>query len=255
MKLNLIYQNGKEYISGIELKKELGASPKSKFASWIKRQIERAYLKENIDFVQIIEQSSGGRKATNYLLTIESAKRISIISGTKKSKELIDYLLELEKQKDNLDLLTHDQVVMLSVLEGFFKYVENQKLIQKKHTDTFVKNYSGRKNSYAEFHIYRNEILQIEPERLNEQIQNYCIENQKRMPNLKSKHSKINFLNAYDNLRNAVWDFLEIKGEINSLKLANLVKRMAEAKNLQMFTRNETNLFQQKENINLKAIE
>ena len=82
------------------------ASSTEKFATWIKRLIQRAYLSEHTDFVCSIKQSTGGRPATEYLLTIEASKRISIIAGTKKSKEIIDYLIDLDKKREGLELIT-----------------------------------------------------------------------------------------------------------------------------------------------------
>ncbi len=58
----------------------------------------------------------------------------------------------------------------------------------------------------------------------------------------------------YENLKISVWDFLSIKGIVNKEKLSELVKKMSRTENLELFVKNETNLFQKKENLDLKAI-
>lgn len=229
---------------------------KTRFWDWIERCINYADLKEGIDFnskVSKINIVSRGRPTKEYFFTIQAAKEVCIVSATEKSKELRRWLISLSEQKENLDLLTHDQVVLLSVLKSFFRYVDNQKEILKEHVESFVKEITSQ-NPYADFHIWRNKILNIEKSVLDERIKEYCIENSKRLPKISTSHDKIRFLNEYDSLKNAVWDFLSIKGEVNAMKLAELVKRMAQAENLVVFQCNEENLFQSKEQINLKQL-
>lgn len=227
---------------------------KTRFNDWIRNCINHADLKEDIDFyLNLSKINIVGRPQRDYLFTLQAAKEVCIVSATSKAKELRRWLIELSNQKENLDLLTHDQVVMLSVLKSFFRYVDNQKEYLEKHKKSYVENNHSR-NPYAEFNIWRNKILGIEKDVLDAKIKQYCIENSKRLPKLSTSHDKIRFLNEYDSLKNAVWDFLSIKGEVNAMKLAELVKRMAQAENLVVFQRNEENLFQSKENINLKQL-
>jgi hypothetical protein len=60
----------------------------------------------------------------------------------------------------------------------------------------------------------------------------------------KSKREKILLLDSYEAVRNAVWDFLKIKGEVNALNLANLVGDMIRTEKGEILRKNETNLFQ-----------
>jgi hypothetical protein len=153
-----------------------------------------------------------------------------------------------------LDYLTPDEIIQLTYYKEFFKFVEKQLEYEKKHKSKFFientnKFLKKNQNPYIEFNVWRNKILEIEPQKIDSLIKEYCIENQKNIKNF-NKHQKLNLLDNHLGLRNAVWDFLTIKGEINALKLANLVKRMADAENLTIYKKNENNLFQQKENIN-----
>ena len=221
---------------------------KQKFANWIHNLIRDFDFKENKDFIIILLKSTGGRPGKEYDLTIEMAKEVSMLARNDKGKQARLYFISIQEQKQNLDLLNHEQIIGLSTLIGFFKYVDNQKEIETKHKNKFAEN-SFKKYPFAEFHKYRNEALEIEPLMIDQKIKEYCILNSKALPNLKNKHAKIQFLDMYKNLRNAVWDFMEIKGQINSLKLADLAEKMAKAGNLELFNKNEDNLFQSKESL------
>jgi len=70
------------------------------FSNWIKKQIERARLVENRDylvFAQKGENIEGGRPTTEYHLTLEAGKHIAMLSGTDKGFEVREYFLECEK--------------------------------------------------------------------------------------------------------------------------------------------------------------
>jgi phage anti-repressor protein len=226
---------------------------KTRFDMWIKRCINYATLCEQKDFCTVLVKSTGGRPLTEYYFTVSAAKEVCIVSATEKAKELRLWLIEIGRQRENLELFSESEIIQMSKLEAFFKYVENQKEIYKLHGKDFADK-SNSNNPYAEFNIYRNNILGIDKIDLENSIKQYCIENSKRMPKIASNFDKIRFLNEYDSLKNAVWDFLEIRGEINSLKIAELVKKMAQAQNLQFLPKNEDNLFQKKEQIEIKQI-
>lgn len=71
---------------------------KGDFSSWIKDQIKRARLVENKDFVVFLNNQEKGRPLTEYHLTIESAKHISMMSGSDKGFEVRDYFIACERQ-------------------------------------------------------------------------------------------------------------------------------------------------------------
>jgi phage anti-repressor protein len=235
--------NAKDIYSFVEVK--------TRFNDWVRNCIDYADLQEGKDFILNLSKSTGGRPAIEYEFTLDAAKEVCIVSATSKAKELRRWLIGLSNQVENFDLLTHDQVVYLSILKGFFKYFENQKKYFKEHTDKYANEHINSKNAYAEFHIWRNKALEIDKEILDAKIKEYCIEKNTRLPKISTNQDKIRFLSEYDSLRNAVWDFLSIKGEVNAKKLADLVKRMAMADNLVFYEKNENNLFQSKENIEL----
>ena len=69
------------------------------FSNWIKKQIERARLIENRDFVTVTLKGVGGKFDTiEYHLSLEAGKHIAMLSGTDKGFEVREYFLECERQ-------------------------------------------------------------------------------------------------------------------------------------------------------------
>jgi|ERR1700744_1537668 len=93
--LNLRERDGKTVVSAKELYEYLG--PKAQFANWCDRMFKYGF-KEDVDFLTILLESAGGRPSTDYALTIECAKEISMIQRTDKGKEARQYFIECEKR-------------------------------------------------------------------------------------------------------------------------------------------------------------
>lgn len=165
--------------------------------------------------------------------------------------EEIQRLKDLERKTNSYDLLTHEQILALVRLKEVFKYVAHQEIIEVAHKEVFAAQ-SGSKNPFAEFNNWRNEILDITPTVIDERIMQYCIDNKIAVSKKllkKSKRDKIIILDSYDSVRNAVWDFLKVKGEVNALNLANLVGNMMRTEKGEIHRTNETDLFKEKQNL------
>ena len=87
-------------ISARELHQKLEV--KKDFSSWIKYQIKKAMLTENMDFITTHQKrgvANGGHKMVlEYYLTIDSAKHIALMSGTIKGRDIRNYFIEVEKK-------------------------------------------------------------------------------------------------------------------------------------------------------------
>lgn len=71
------------------------------YPTWVKAQIERARLVENIDFVkthQKVTLSATGQSRTNYHFTLDASKNIAMMSGTDKGHSVRAYFISCEKQ-------------------------------------------------------------------------------------------------------------------------------------------------------------
>jgi phage anti-repressor protein len=106
-------------VSARELHKELGS--KDDFSHWIKLQIKRSGIEENLDFIKVwydgknpivntitekelfqkfrnTQQAVRNGWQSDYILTLDSAKHIAMMSGTAKGKEVRNYFIEVEKK-------------------------------------------------------------------------------------------------------------------------------------------------------------
>lgn len=165
--------------------------------------------------------------------------------------EEIQRLKELERQKNSYELLSHEQILKLVRLKEVFKYVVHQEIVEDAHKELFAAR-SGSKNPFAEFNAWRNKILDIGVPVIEERIKQYCVENKIALTNKilkKSKREKILLLDTYEAVRNAVWDFLMIEGEVNALNLAKLVENMIRIEKGEVIRSNVTDLFHEKQDL------
>jgi phage anti-repressor protein len=101
-------------VSARELHKALGLA-NSQFNRWITYNLlENSFFVENIDFTVFrhdVEIGNGGgkREITDYLLTLDTAKHLTMLSRTEKAHQIRNYFIEVEKRyqtskKDEPDL-------------------------------------------------------------------------------------------------------------------------------------------------------
>jgi anti-repressor protein len=93
---------------------------KRDFSNWIKERIQKYDLVENQDFEvfnNFGENPSGGRPLTEYALSIDAAKELSMVEGNAKGKQARQYFIACEKKwkesKNQLDFSNPDTVLML----------------------------------------------------------------------------------------------------------------------------------------------
>ena len=137
--------SAKELHKALELKRD--------FSTWIKKQIERAELTENVDFIvftQKGENPKGGRPEQDYILTLDSAKHIAMMSQSKKAKEVRNYFVETERnyiallKEKALTALPSAPTVTLttSLTDELFRlneYLFNKKVISAKLTPNEIR--------------------------------------------------------------------------------------------------------------------
>lgn len=90
--------DGKRAVSARELHRFLGS--KRDFSNWIKDRIEKYDFIENQDyqvFNNFGENHNGGRPLTEYALTIDAAKELSMVEGNEKGKQARRYFINCEK--------------------------------------------------------------------------------------------------------------------------------------------------------------
>jgi len=82
-------------VSARELHTALGIQ--KDFTDWFKYQAERAGLIEGSDFSPILGESTGGRPQGDYILSLDTAKHLAMMSGGEKAHLLRDYFIQVEK--------------------------------------------------------------------------------------------------------------------------------------------------------------
>ena len=71
---------------------------KQQFADWIKNRIEKYGLIEAQDFVTFSENYEKGRPMIEYVLTLDSAKELSMVEANERGQQARRYFIECEKQ-------------------------------------------------------------------------------------------------------------------------------------------------------------
>ena len=97
--ISIIDHNGQSAVNARELHAFLGVG--KDFSSWIKKQIERCDLIEYQDFevfTQKGENLQGGRPTSEYALSLDAAKEISMMSQCERGKQARRYFIECEKR-------------------------------------------------------------------------------------------------------------------------------------------------------------
>lgn len=96
--IKITEQNGKKAVSARELHEFLES--KQEFANWIKNRIDKCDLIENLDyqvFDNFVKKPNGGRPLTEYALSVDAAKELSMVEGNEKGKQARRYFIACEK--------------------------------------------------------------------------------------------------------------------------------------------------------------
>ena len=90
-----VNENYEQVVSARELHEKLGIG--KDFTDWFKYQTERLNLSEEIHFTTILGKSTGGRPSTDYLVPLEIAKHLCMISGGEMAWQIRDYFIQIER--------------------------------------------------------------------------------------------------------------------------------------------------------------
>lgn len=98
------YENGKRLVSARELHEflEVGRD----FTTWIKGRIKRYNFIENIDYITIWSDQtlgSASNNITDYALTVDTARSLSLLENNKKGHQVRRYFIKYEMEKNNIE--------------------------------------------------------------------------------------------------------------------------------------------------------
>lgn len=98
--IKITEQNGKKAVSARELYEFLGYN-KAHWAKWYRKNIEEnEFSIENEDF-QTLTLSVNGNETRDFALSIDFAKRLSMMARTEKGEQARRYFIECEKKSQN----------------------------------------------------------------------------------------------------------------------------------------------------------
>lgn len=103
-------KNDRQLVSARDLYK--GLEIKTRFSLWVKQNFK--VFEEGQDFTSVVTttevQNNGGtqrRELQDYLLTIDTAKELCMMSKTEKGKEVRKYFIQVEKNWNSPDMIMH----------------------------------------------------------------------------------------------------------------------------------------------------
>lgn len=135
---------------------------KTRFDMWIQRAIEKYDFKANIDFCTILGESSGGRKATDYIVTLDMAKELSMLENNSKGREIRKYFIKIEKKHITSLELNSNSKELEFYKNKYFEALERENKILR---DVF----------------YNNSILTMKPEKSGTKFSNLEIQKVKEL--------------------------------------------------------------------------
>jgi anti-repressor protein len=150
-----INQNNEQVVSARELHKGLGIE--KHFTQWWEQQVGRLKLIEGRDFLTLKLESTGGRPGTDYIVKLDIAKHICMVSGGEKAWQIRDYFIEVEKQWNSPEQVMARalQISNMKMLEYQTKVIELAEKIEplthsnKLYTSTEIAKELGFRSANA----------------------------------------------------------------------------------------------------------
>jgi len=117
-----------QIVSARELHEKLGIE--KHFSQWWAYQAERLGLIEGKDFLTTLLESQGGRPATDYLLPIDIAKHICMMSGGERAHAIRQYFIQVEKAWNSPEMvMARSLEYAAKQLSGYKAKLEHAELI------------------------------------------------------------------------------------------------------------------------------
>ncbi len=132
--------NLEQVVSARELHEKLGIE--KHFSQWWAYQAERLGLIEGKDFLTTLLESQGGRPGTDYLIPLDIAKHLCMMSGGENAHAIRQYFIQVEKAWNS------PEMVMSRALKLAEKKIANleeerQKLLPKAQSYDILMDASG----------------------------------------------------------------------------------------------------------------
>jgi hypothetical protein len=171
-----------------------------------------------------------------------------MVSKGKFSEQLRIYLIDLFKQRRDLELITIEESVIAHKILDCLRYVENQKEAYIMHKNAYVERNTAYGNVFAQFNIYRQSITGWDKQKIQNSVNEYILKEQHPVKTT-NQTEMLNIIDRYEAIRVACLDLLLSENDnIDSAnKFADLIKKIAKLKNIESLSKNETDLFHTKD--------
>lgn len=166
---------------------------------------------------------------TDYYISVELAKLITLNSKSKKKQKFAKWLLSLEDKVENAELLTIEQVSAVLELTKVMGMVSCQVSTEKQHLETYEERNGGTANNWWQF---RSGLLGYSKEKLSEKLKEMG-----KSVSGKSQRQMLMQVDKYEMVRTAVIDLFMAMGKTEryAKNLGNLAKLFANELKVEIF--------------------
>ena len=232
----------------------------SNYTHFVKRNlIKNPFAEEGKDYTKdysLVETRGRGHFRQEYLLHVDFVLKVCMAARSNKAEQIRNYLVTLIKKRESKELLSIEEATLAHLLINYFKYVANQVEAEKDHKRHYIASrmpmtgyHKGIGHLAVQFHQYRNEMINLKPEYIEQKLKEFCLQNQRVYKKTKNKRDALAYCDRYELIKSAVFDVLMVNGTDPSkaVDFASAVKRMAENAATQLYRNNETDLFHTKQ--------
>jgi phage anti-repressor protein len=143
---------------------------KSKFADWVKREIESLMLEEMVDYVWFLKKKKANNSTLKEcIVNMDIAKMVCMQSRTLRGKEAKEYFIKVEKELQNTHntgILSLKDDIQIADLEDQLHEIKNRKLIRELKQQLEIAKILGRSFDVNQF-ISRNKLSSKDTETLS----------------------------------------------------------------------------------------
>lgn len=136
--INIREENGKQTVSARELHEKLQVE--TRFDVWLSRMLNFGFV-QGEDFCTILCESTGGRPATEYYISIDMAKEICMLQRSEIGRKFRQYFIECEKKlrESTPKMLPSDYkkalLQLVAQIEENEKLLEDNKVLETKYVE------------------------------------------------------------------------------------------------------------------------
>jgi phage anti-repressor protein len=234
----LVSKKGTKVVTASNLHLALGL-PSKNYSVNVKRWLNDVYeFRDGIRKPELLKdyarRNPKESAAEDFYLSVELAKLITLNSKSKVKQKFATWLLNLEDQVENAELLTTDQVLAVLELAKVMGLVSCQTACEHQHLETYEERNGG---SAANWWNFRSNVLGYSTEKLKEAMQQLG-----KKADGKSQRQMLMQVDKYEMVRTAVIDLFMALGKTEryAKNLGNLAKAFARELNVEIFDDRDT---------------